>query len=81
VIERIGRVCGADRDELLNLHRQWLLAITARNLSRTNGHQPVVTPPRQPSGHLSRQLTGAVTAGIAVIVLVLAARNVIIGAR
>lgn len=35
VVERFGRVCGADRRELLNLHHLWLASVARRDRPRT----------------------------------------------
>lgn len=39
-VERFARVCGASADELLALHRQWLLALTERRRGATEGQAP-----------------------------------------
>ncbi|MFE3286882.1 helix-turn-helix domain-containing protein, partial [Streptomyces sp. NPDC059233] len=36
-VERFARVCGASADELLALHRQWLLALVERRRGATEG--------------------------------------------
>ncbi|MFF3863765.1 helix-turn-helix domain-containing protein [Streptomyces sp. NPDC002209] len=36
-VERFARVCGASADELLALHRQWLLAVVERRRGATEG--------------------------------------------
>ncbi|MBT1187918.1 helix-turn-helix domain-containing protein, partial [Streptomyces sp. CJ_13] len=36
-VERFARVCGASADELLALHRQWLLALVERRRGVTEG--------------------------------------------
>ncbi|MGW0749893.1 helix-turn-helix domain-containing protein [Streptomyces sp. NPDC002587] len=39
-VERFARVCGASADELLALHRQWLLALVERRRGVTEGQAP-----------------------------------------
>ncbi|MEU6759218.1 helix-turn-helix transcriptional regulator [Streptomyces sp. NPDC046685] len=41
-VERFARVCGASADELVALHRQWLLALVDRRRGATEGQAPVV---------------------------------------
>ena len=41
VVERFGRVCGADRQELLNLHHLWLASVTRRDRPHATAAQPV----------------------------------------
>jgi hypothetical protein len=41
VSKRFGRVCGADRQELLNLHHLWLAAVARRDRPRTTAAPPV----------------------------------------
>ncbi|MFG2666401.1 helix-turn-helix domain-containing protein [Streptomyces sp. NPDC048387] len=39
-VERFARVCGASADELVALHRQWLLALVERRRGVTEGQTP-----------------------------------------
>ncbi|MGW7453383.1 helix-turn-helix domain-containing protein [Streptomyces sp. NPDC054787] len=39
-VERFARVCGASADELVALHRQWLLALVERRRGATEGQPP-----------------------------------------
>jgi transcriptional regulator with XRE-family HTH domain len=40
VVERLGRLCGATREELLELHRRWAVAAAAREASPQAGSEP-----------------------------------------
>ncbi|GAA0634745.1 hypothetical protein GCM10009547_43540 [Sporichthya brevicatena] len=76
VIDRFGRVCGASREEMLALHRAWLIADAAR----TRGAEPAPEPeapveppaappaaPEPPAGRSPRRLI-AVALAAAVLV-------------
>ncbi|MFF1793625.1 helix-turn-helix domain-containing protein, partial [Kitasatospora sp. NPDC058263] len=45
-VERFARVCGAGADELVELHRRWILADAARR--REPAREPVRTEPAEP---------------------------------
>ncbi|MFE7774446.1 helix-turn-helix domain-containing protein [Streptomyces sp. NPDC057445] len=58
-VERFARLCGATRDELVELHRQWILADDARRRGRAgaaeSSDEPSVEPSREASAEPSRQ--------------------------
>ncbi|MEV5974209.1 helix-turn-helix transcriptional regulator [Streptomyces sp. NPDC051921] len=41
-VERLGRLCGASREELVELHRAWIVADDARKRGRAEADGPVV---------------------------------------
>ncbi|MFE4373824.1 helix-turn-helix domain-containing protein [Streptomyces sp. NPDC056835] len=46
-VERLARLCGANAEELVELHRRWILADEARRRARS---APSVSPPPVPAG-------------------------------
>ncbi|MEJ8658975.1 helix-turn-helix domain-containing protein [Streptomyces sp. MS1.AVA.4] len=52
-VERFARLCGATRDELVELHRQWILADEARRRGRSGAAEPSGEPSAEPSGESS----------------------------
>ncbi|MFI0261445.1 helix-turn-helix domain-containing protein [Streptomyces sp. NPDC017056] len=49
-VERLARVCGAKPEELVELHRQWILADAARGRRGVEGDAPVPPPVAAPAG-------------------------------
>ncbi|MFZ4297890.1 helix-turn-helix domain-containing protein [Streptomyces cinereoruber] len=48
-VERFARLCGAEREELIELHRRWIVADDARTRSRSvTGPKPVAEPEPEP---------------------------------
>ncbi|MEV7419009.1 helix-turn-helix transcriptional regulator [Streptomyces sp. NPDC089919] len=43
-VERLARLCGADADELVELHRQWILADESRRRAKAGGPDAVRAP-------------------------------------
>jgi transcriptional regulator with XRE-family HTH domain len=66
VVERFGRVCGADRGELLNLHQLWLASVARRDRPRTDGLRPVRLLADR---HRTRYLVGTAVATATIAVL------------
>ncbi|MFE7412421.1 helix-turn-helix domain-containing protein [Streptomyces laurentii] len=55
-VERLGRLCGASRDELIELHRAWIVADEARRQGQSQPQPPAQSPAQaqtQPSAEES----------------------------
>jgi tetratricopeptide (TPR) repeat protein len=65
VIERLGRACGASRDDVVELHRRWAVAAAARDRSPTGGEPRPAGP--IPPGPIPPGLipAGPIPAGVA----------------
>ncbi|MFD5327390.1 helix-turn-helix domain-containing protein [Streptomyces sp. NPDC127092] len=48
-VERLGRLCGASRDELVALHRAWIVADDARRRGKTGPEQAEPAAPADPA--------------------------------
>src|ERR1044071_2499785 len=44
IVARMGRTCGADRRELVDLHQAWLIATARREPGGTRPAEPAVRP-------------------------------------
>ncbi|MGW7367174.1 helix-turn-helix domain-containing protein [Streptomyces sp. NPDC054841] len=68
-VERLARLCGATPDELVELHRQWILADDARRRGRVGAAEspgePSGEPSGAPSGAPSGEPSGEVEPGVA----------------
>jgi plasmid maintenance system antidote protein VapI len=48
-VERLARACGATSEELVELHRRWILADAERSRSKDSGAEPVPSAPEPPA--------------------------------
>ncbi|MFI8966724.1 helix-turn-helix domain-containing protein [Streptomyces sp. NPDC053493] len=54
-VERLGRLCGASREELVELHRAWIVADEARRRGPASRAPEPAPAPDAPAGHRSHE--------------------------